>query len=109
MRAAFEAKVPQGQHLTNDSIQVTWKATGANANGDVTLAGTVVRFVSPKVSTNALRAQIRGLSPAEARKRLERDVPGSKAMISISPVAVPWLPLIADHISLTVLVRPAGL
>jgi hypothetical protein len=33
-------------------------------------------------------------------------VPGSSVEIRISPLAVPWLPLFADHIYVTVQVRP---
>jgi hypothetical protein len=71
-----------------------------------TLAG----YVTTKLSTDTLRARIRGLSSADARRSLQRDVPGGTVEIRISPVspvAVPWMPLIAEHITVTVVVQPA--
>jgi Baseplate J-like protein len=108
MRAAFDAKVPPGQQLIGDSIETTWQILQASPNGDLVVNGTAVGFVAPKVSTDTLRSQIRGLSLANARKALERAVPGSKVEIRISPVAVPWLPLFKEHISLTVVIQPIG-
>ena len=107
IRAALDAKVPVGQQLTNDSIQITWSILRTGANGDVLVKGTALGYITPKLSNDTLRARLRGLSPSEARKSLERAVPGGKVDIRISPVAVPWLPLITDHITLTVLVQPA--
>jgi hypothetical protein len=108
MRSALEAKVPSGQQLTNDTIDIAWQVQRAGPNGAVTVNGTVAGYVSPTVSTSALRARIRGFSPAEARKLLERVVPGSAVEIQTSPAAVPWLPLIGEHISITVVVQPAS-
>jgi hypothetical protein len=108
MRTALEAKVPTGQHLTDDPIDITWQVQRAGPNGAVSVNGSAVGYIAPTVSINTLRARIRGFSPAEARKSLERTVPGSTTEIQISPVDVPWLPLISDHISITVLVQPAS-
>jgi hypothetical protein len=108
IRAALEAKIPAGQQLTSDAVQITWHILQTSPNGDVTVSGTALGYVTPKLSIDALRGRIRGLSPADARRSLERTVPGSSVEIRISPVAVPWLPLVAEHISITVLVRPLG-
>ena len=109
LRSALEVKVPPDQQLTRDSIQITWQILQTGANGDITVYGTALGFVTPKLSTDTLRARIRGLSPSDARKSLERAVPGSTVEIRISPVAVPWLPLFAQHIAMTVVVQPIGL
>lgn len=108
IHAALEAKIPAGQQLTGDTVQITWHILQTTPNGDVTVSGTALAYLTPKLSTDTLRAGIRGLSPADARRSLERTVPGSSVEIRISPVAVPWLPLVAEHISITVLVRPLG-
>jgi hypothetical protein len=108
IRAALDAKIPAGQQLTSDSVQITWQILQTSPNGDVTVNGTALGFIMPKLSTDALRARIRGLTPTEARKSLERTVPGSTVEIRISPVAVPWLPLVAEHIAIKVLVQPPG-
>jgi Baseplate J-like protein len=108
IRAALEAKIPAGQQLISESVQVTWHILQTNPNGDVTVSGTALGYVTPRLSTATLRDRIRGLSTADARRSLERAVPGSSVEIRISPVAVPWLPLVAEHISITVLVQPLG-
>ena len=108
IRAALDAKIPAGQQLTSDSVQITWQILQTSPNGDVTVNGTALGFITPKVSTDTLRARVRGLSPSEARKALERAVPGSSVEIRITPVAVPWLPLVAEHIAITVVVKPLG-
>jgi len=108
MRSALAAQVPSGQQLTSDPIDITWETQKAGPNGAVTVKGSAVGYVAPTLSTNNLRARIRGFNPADARRSLERTVPGSTAEIRISPFDVPWLPLIAEHISITVLVQPAG-
>jgi hypothetical protein len=108
MRAALEAKVPSGQQLTSDPLAITWQVLRAGPNGAVTVNGKVAGYIAPTVSTSSLRAKIRGFSPSEARKSLELAVPGSTVEIQTSPASVPWLPLIAEHISITVLVQPAS-
>ena len=104
--AALKAKVPPGQQLTNDPVDVTGQVQQAGPDGALTIHGTATGYFSQTISTDALRARLRGLSPAEAKKSLERAVPGSKVEIQVSPVAVPFLPLFAEHISISVLVRP---
>jgi hypothetical protein len=108
MRSALAAQIPTGQQLTSDPLDITWETQKAGPNGAVTVKGSAVGYIAPTLSTNKLRAGIRGVNRAEARRSLERSVPGSTAEIQISPFEVPWLPLIAEHISITVLVQPAG-
>jgi hypothetical protein len=106
IRAALGAQVPAGQQLTSDPVQITWQILQPVPRGDVTVVGKALGWITPQLSTDTLRARIRGLSPADARKSLQRAVPGSEVEIRLSPVAVPWLPLITQHISMTVLVQP---
>jgi hypothetical protein len=107
IRSALDAKVPPGQELTSDQVQITWQILQTSPNGDITVNGTALGFIAPKLSTDTLRARIRGLSPTQARKTLEAAVPGSAVEIHLSPGLLPWLPLIAEHINLTVVVLPA--
>jgi hypothetical protein len=107
IRSALDARIPAGQHLTNDNVQITWQILQTSPNGDITVSGTAVGYIAPTLSTSTLQARIRGLSPADARKTLEREVPGSAAEIKISPAVLPWLPLIADHIKINIVVVPA--
>ncbi len=107
MLAALKAKVPPGQELTNDRIQYIYQSHQVAPNADVLVTGEADGFVIPKLSPQSVSAQVRGLSPAEGVRSLQRTAPGSRVEIRISPSWVPWLPIIADQISLTVVVEPA--
>jgi hypothetical protein len=41
-----------------------------------------------------------------ARKQLEHVTPGTTVDMSVKP-AVPWLPVLLDHIKLTIVLEPA--
>ena len=107
IRTALQAKIPAGDELTNDPIQAVYQIGQANANGDVSVTGKASGFAIPRLSQQSLRSQIRGLTPAQAARSLQRTAPGSLIEIRISPSAMPWLPVVADHISLTVVVEAA--
>jgi hypothetical protein len=107
MLAALKAKVPPGQELTNDPIQYIYQSHQVAPNADVLVTGKADGYFVLKLSPQSLRSQIRGLSPAEAARSLQRTAPGSRVEIRISPAWVLWLPIIADHIALTVVVEPA--
>lgn len=107
IRTALQAKIPAGDELTNDPIQAVYQIGQANPNGDVSITGKASGFAIPKLSQQSLRSQIRGLTPAQAARSLQRTAPGSLIEIRITPSAMPWLPVVADHISLTVAVESA--
>lgn len=107
LRSALEAKIPVGDELTDDPIQAVYQIGQANANGDVSVTAKASGFAIPKLSQQSLRSQIRGLTPAQAASSLQRTAPGSLIEIRISPSAMPWLPVVADHISLTIVVEKA--
>jgi baseplate J-like protein len=107
IRTALQAKIPSGDELTNDPIQAVYQIGQANANGDISITGKASGFAIPRLSQQSLRSQIRGLTPAQAATSLQRTAPGSLIEIRISPSAMPWLPVVADHISLTVVVETA--
>ena len=105
MMAALRAKIPPGQELTSDPVQIIYQAVPASAGGDVVVIGKAVGYIVPKLSRDSLSAQIRGLSPTEAAKSLQRTAPGSLVEIRISPAVAPFLPLLTNHISVTVIVE----
>jgi hypothetical protein len=107
LRSALQAKIPASEELTNDPIQAVYQIGQADANGDVSVIAKASGFAIPRLSQQSLRSQIRGLTPAQAARSLQRTAPGSLIEIRISPSAMPWLPVIADHISLTVVVEAA--
>ena len=113
--AELKAKLPPGQELTNDRIQYIFQGRQVgtpnpdvmDTGTDVVVTGKADAFVIPSVTTQSLSSQIKGLTPDEATRSIERTAPGSRIEIQISPAAMPWLPLIADHIAVTVVAVPA--
>jgi hypothetical protein len=106
MQTALEAKVPPGKALTNDPVQIIYQSQQVGPNADVVVTAKADAFLIPKLSPQSLSSQVRGLGPAEAAKSLQRAAPGSLVDIRISPAWVPFLPIIGDHISVTVIVEP---
>lgn len=107
LHSALEAMISSSQELTHDPIQAVYQVGPASPNGNTTLTAKASGFVIPKLSQQSLRSQLKGLTPAQAARSLQRTAPGSVVEIRISPSAVPWLPVVSDHISLTVVVEPA--
>ena len=105
-RAAVMAQVPPDQELTSDPIQWTYFGQQATGNGDQILILTGVGCMVPKLSQRTLRSQIAGQSSAQAGKSLQRTAPGSTVEIQTWPSAMPWLPLVAEHISIKSVVEP---
>ena len=106
MLAALEAKVPSGHELTtNDRIQYIYQSHQVAPNADVQVTGKANGFFVP--TPQSVSTQIRGLSPTDAVRSLQRMAPGSQAYIRISPSWVPWLPIIAGHIAVDVVAEPA--
>jgi hypothetical protein len=108
LRTALQAKIPANAELTSDPIQAVYQVGQADPNGDASVVAKAGGFAIPKLSTQSLRSQIKGLTPAQAAKSLQNAAPGSLVEIHISPSAVPWLPVVADHIALTVVIQPAA-
>ena len=67
--------------------------------------GSATGSMIPNINTTALIAGVRGQSLSQATRRLSQSVPGGSAEIQLAPFALPWLPLLADHISVVVLTR----
>ncbi len=104
MLAALKARVPPGEELTDDPVQYIYQSNQVAPNADVIVTGKADGLILP--TPQSVRSLIRGLSPAEATRSLQRMAPGSRVEIRISPAELPWLPIIADHISVTVVVAP---
>lgn len=113
--AALKARVPPGQQLTNDRIQYVFMGRHVSqptddvfdTGTDVLVTGTADGFTTPALTPQSVRSRIRGLSPAHAMSSLQSTSPGTKVEIRVSPTAMPLLPLIPDHIAVTMVVEPA--
>lgn len=103
LRHALSQSSAAGYHITSDPIKATYSV---QANGEIT--GSASAFAVPTVDGRALATAVRGESPSEALSRIDRTVPGAAADIRISPIALPWLPMLSDHISVVVLISGAA-
>jgi hypothetical protein len=105
LRAALEKKLPKGFKLTSDPIQTSYQIQGSSQSGDVTIKGAAIGVAEPSVTANELKARIKGTRVEAARKQLMQVAPGSSVDISVKP-AIPWLPVLQDHIALTIVALP---
>jgi baseplate J-like protein len=101
MRNALDQKLPKKFQLTADPIQTVYQVQKPSANGDITIKGTGTGIIVPNVTAGDLKARIRGMRVDAARQQLELLAPGTTVDISVKP-SVPWLPVLQDHINLTI-------
>jgi len=106
MRNALDQKLPKKFQLTADPIQTVYQVQKPSANGDITIKGTGTGIIVPNVTAGDLKARIRGMRVDAARQQLELLAPGTTVDISVKP-SVPWLPVLQDHINLTIVVVSA--
>jgi hypothetical protein len=106
LRNALEHKIPAGYQLTPDPVLTNYRIEAASPTGEVTIDGSATGYLIPRLSTETLKGQLRAATLSAARSRLQLAAPGSTVDIHITPVAWPWLPMIADHISLDVILEP---
>jgi hypothetical protein len=106
MRETLAGKIPQGFQLTSNPLQTTYSVQHSGANGDATIKGSAIGAMVTNVTAGALKARIKGMRVDAARKQLEHVTPGTTVDMSVKP-AVPWLPVLLDHIKLTIVLEPA--
>lgn len=103
LHTALNQKLPKGFALTADPIQTSYMVAKPTGASDVTITATGIGVMVPNVTPGELKARIRGMQIDAARKQLQLLAPGTTVDISIKP-AVPWLPVLQDHINLTYIV-----
>jgi len=106
MRNALDKNLPKKYQLTADPIQTVYQVQKPSANGDITIKGTGFGVMVPNVTAGELTARIRGMRVDAARQQLQLLAPGTTVDISVKP-SVPWLPVLQDHIHLTIVVVSA--
>lgn len=106
LRGALSQKLPKNFQLTADPIQTVYQVQKPSANGDVSIKGTGTGVMVPNVTAGELKARIRGMRVDAARQQLQQLAPGTTVDISVKP-AVPWLPVLQDHINLTIAIVSA--
>lgn len=101
LNAAILHKVPQGSQLTTAVTRV-YEATGATADGHITLTGHVSGFYTPIFLQPAIRAHLKGMSPSKGRAFLQSLPNVVDARVTQSPFGLPWLPLFSSRIALKI-------
>jgi baseplate J-like protein len=104
LRGALNQKLPKGFQLTAEPIQTSYQFQKPTATGDVTIKGTGTGVIVPNVTAGELKSRIRGMRVEAARQQLQLLAPGTTVDISVKP-SVPWLPVLQDHINLTIVVE----
>jgi hypothetical protein len=101
LNAALVHKVPQGSQLTA-GVSSKYEATGASADGHITLNGHVSGFYAPIFIQPAIRAHLKGMSPSKGRAFLQSLPNVVDAQVTQSPFGLPWLPLFSSRITLKI-------
>ena len=97
----FHSGSRPGYQLTSDPIDATFSLQAGGV-----LRASAKGYAIPTVDTAALVRNIRGESIASANDRLHRQLTAGTPDIRITPFAMPWLPVFADHITVVVLAEP---
>ena len=108
LRTALLPMVLPGYTLSIRPIQANYHLIHTDDSSGAMIVADAVGYAVPSPSRSTVRTRLRGLSLSEALKRLRHDFPGSSIDIRTKPLALPWLPLVSDHINLTVIVEPGA-
>jgi hypothetical protein len=103
LRSALARRAPDGYVIAAAVVTATYRLDAAT--GGVTGAATA--YAVPEVDTASLAAALRGQGLSQATATLRRAVPGGTVTIRTAPFASPWLPVLADHISVILADEPA--
>lgn len=107
MRTALDKKIPKGFQLTTTPIQTTYQIQKAGSAGDVNIKGAAVGVIVPNVTADYLKSRIKGMRVDAAKRQLAVLAPGATIEMVVKP-NVPWLPVLQDHIAVTIVIEPAG-
>lgn len=107
MRRALSRRVPTGYELAPEQITASFSLQPAAPAADAAVRGAASGYMIPAINARALAASIRGKSLTAAANMARRaSADGGSPQIQMTPVAMPWLPVVADHISVLIVVEP---
>ncbi len=108
VKADLQQQVAQGDTLATDAINCTKTAvTQAADDGTVVLSVQCTSFSRPAIDLNALKGQLTGHSPGDAKNIIEHRFNHVKdVVVSQSPIPFFWLPLFAGRIEIDELTGP---
>jgi hypothetical protein len=102
LRTALQRLAAPGYELAAGPIQATYQLR-PSANGAATsIWADAVGLAQPQISASTIRARVKGTTLADAANRLNHDFAGSAVDIRIEPLALPLLPILPEHINVTV-------
>jgi len=97
----LQHKIPQGTQLAGTPTQ-SFEATGATADGHITVNGHVSGFYTPVFLVSAIRSHLKGMSPTNAQAFLQSLPNVVDARVVQSPFGLPWLPLFSSRITVNI-------
>ncbi len=102
VKADLQQQVAQGDTLASDAINCTKSAvTQAADDGTVVLSVQCTSFSRPSIDVGALKGQLTGHSPGDARSIIEHRLNHVKNVsVSQSPIPFFWLPFFASRIEI---------
>ena len=103
LRQALTRQIPAGFRLVSEKIDTTYALTP----GGSTVSGSASGYMIPAVDAGALATRLRGQTLSAATADLLRVTGGGSVQIQTAPAAMPWLPMLADHISVLEIAEPA--
>jgi hypothetical protein len=109
LRQALSRQVPSGYELAPDEISASFSARPATATSDAAVTGSASGYMIRAIDVRALADGLRGQSVTAADALLRRASEDGAPQIRMSPVAMPYLPMMADHISVLIVVAPEAL
>lgn len=109
VRQALAREIPSGYQLAPEEMSTSFTAMPASASSDAAVMASASGDMIPAVDVRALADGLRGQSVTAAGDLLRRASTNGTPQIRMSPVAMPYLPMVADHISVLIVVVPETL
>jgi hypothetical protein len=102
VRADLQQQVAQGESLATDAINCTkTSVTQAADDGTVVLSVQCTSFARPAIDLNALKGQLTGHSPGDAKNIIEHRFDHVQSVtVAQSPIPFFWLPFFASRIEI---------
>jgi hypothetical protein len=102
VKADLQSQVAQGDSLATDSIHCTSPSvTQASTDGTVVLSIQCTSFSKPGVDISAIKGQLTGKSPGEAKNIIQHQFNHvQNVAISQSPVPLFWMPFFSSRIEI---------
>jgi hypothetical protein len=102
LRDALSRKVPQGSELTADQVKTSYEVADSTPDGNLTLNGHAEGYTVITFSKPAIRARVKGHSPASARAFLQTLPNVLDVNVVEQPIGLPWLPFFTSRIAIQI-------